>query len=197
MAKIHPNTSINSSGICSSISEKETFTVWMKSLVFNGNGCTVFNCRGEVVFRVDNYQKRCSSKVFLMDSGGKTLFSIYRKRLRIFSCWEGFKYPKEKPWFQVRRNHTIFSKEICCRVVLKCEQNSTSYKYRIVGLEGKSALKIIDCSGQILAEAIQKQSSDGIPLGEDVLTLMVEPHAADQDLIMALVTVYGLINNRL
>ncbi|KAH6755034.1 hypothetical protein C2S52_010217 [Perilla frutescens var. hirtella] len=199
MAKIHPNrSSVSSSNSSLSSSERETFTVWMKSLVCHGNGCAVFNSRGEVVFRVDNYQQKCSRKVFLMDSTGETLFSIYRKKLRIFGCWEGFKWSKgdeEKPWFQVRRDYTMFSREISCRVILKHEENNTSF-CRIKGLEGKSAFKIIDFSGQLLAEAIEKQSSEGIPLGKDVVSLMVEPHA-DQSLIMALVTIYGLINNTL
>lgn len=83
MAKIHPNLSISSStnttNCCSCSSERETYTIWMKSLVFHGNGCTVYNSRGDVVFRVDNYQQRCSREVFLMDSSGKVLFSMKRK----------------------------------------------------------------------------------------------------------------------
>ncbi|KAG6431767.1 hypothetical protein SASPL_109850 [Salvia splendens] len=201
MAKIHPNRSVSSSSLSSSEKERETFIVWMKSLVFHGNGCTVFNSGGEVVFRVDNYQQKCSRKVYLMDSSGKTLFSMYRKKLYFFGFWEGFKHSKggkeeKKSWFKVRRNHTIFGGEISCRVVLKLEENSESY-YRIIGLEGKASLKIVDeFSGHLLAEAVQKQSPEGIPLGNDVLTLMVESNA-DQSLIMALVTIYGLINNRM
>ncbi|KAL0393522.1 UNVERIFIED_CONTAM: protein LURP-one-related 4 [Sesamum latifolium] len=173
----------------------------MKSLVFHGNGCTVFNSRGDVVFRMDNYQQRCSRKVYLMDSNGKVLFTISRKKLPVFGCWEGFKWignsrvGRERPWFQVRRTHPILSKDVSCIVNLKSDENIGSC-YRIIGLEGKSALKIIDFSGQIVAEATQKQSSSGVPLGEDVLTLMVEANA-DKSLIMALVTVYGLINNKL
>ncbi|XP_057764432.1 protein LURP-one-related 4-like [Salvia miltiorrhiza] len=197
MTKIHPNRSSVNSSFCGYSSERETFTVWMKSLVFHGNGCTVFNSRGEVVFRVDNYQKKCSSKVFLMDSTGQTLFSIYRKKLRFLGWWDGFKGEEEKkPWFRVRRNHSIFGRDISCRVILKCDQNSTTTYYKIIGLEGKPSLKIIDLSGHLLAQAIQKQSSEGIPLGEDVLTLMVEPNA-DQALIVALLTIYSLINNTL
>ncbi|KAK6137439.1 hypothetical protein DH2020_028796 [Rehmannia glutinosa] len=197
MSKIYPNSSCNYSSEL-----RETFTIWMKSLVFHGNGCTIFNSRGDVVYRVDNYQQRCSSKVFLMNSSGKVLYSINKKlfllqKLRIFGCWEGLKWigNKERPWFKVRRNHTILSKDRSCKVTFKCNENMGSC-YRIIGLEGKSALKIIDFSGQLLAEAVQKQSSEGVPLGEDVLSLMVEPQA-DQSLIMALVTVYGLINNKL
>ncbi|KAL0312621.1 UNVERIFIED_CONTAM: protein LURP-one-related 11 [Sesamum radiatum] len=173
----------------------------MKSLVFHGNGCTVFNSRGDVVFRMDNYQQRCSRKVYLMDSNGKVLFTISRKKLPVFGCWEGFKWignsrvGMERPWFQVRRTHPILSKDVSCIVNLKSDENIGSC-YRIIGLEGKSTLKIIDFSGQIVAEATQKQSSSGVPLGEDVLTLMVEANA-DKSLIMALVTVYGLMNNKL
>ncbi|KAL3652658.1 hypothetical protein CASFOL_002339 [Castilleja foliolosa] len=197
MARIFPN---NSSCNYNSL-ERETFTVWMKSLVFHSNGCTIFNSKGDLVYRVDNYQQRCSSKAFLMDSSGNVLFSINRKKPRIFGCWEGFKWSgnskvdKKGSWFQVKRKYTILSKYISCRVTFKCNKNTKKW-YEVVGLEGKSTLKIIDqLSGQLLAEAVQKQSS-GVCLGDDVLTLMVEPEA-DQSLVMALVTVYGLINNKL
>ncbi|KAG8374915.1 hypothetical protein BUALT_Bualt10G0045200 [Buddleja alternifolia] len=84
-----------------------------------------------------------------------------------------------------------------CRVTLRSDENSRiNCCYKIIGLEGKSTLKIVDFSGHLLAEAIQKQSSAGVVLGDDVLTLTVEPQA-DPSLIMALVTVYGLINNKL
>ncbi|XP_073136281.1 protein LURP-one-related 11-like [Henckelia pumila] len=197
MAKIHPKLE----QITNNLSEKETYTIWMKSLIFHGNGCTIFNSRGEIVFRVDNYQQRCSTKVFLMDSEGQVLFSLTRKKLRIFPCWEGFKWIDSKagkterlPWFQVRRNHRILGRDTSCKVSFKCDEKVGSC-YKILGLEGKSMLKIIDFSGQILAEAIQKQTS-GVALGDDVLTLMVEADA-DQSLVMALITVYGLINNKL
>ncbi|KAI3468758.1 hypothetical protein Pfo_025421 [Paulownia fortunei] len=180
MAKIHPNPSMSGTSSCDSSSERETFTIWMKSLVFHGNGCTVFNSRGDVVFRVDNYQQRCSSKVFLMDSSGKVLNYEF---LDVGKVLNGLVIQR-----LTRRGHGF-------KVTLKCDENTGSC-YRIIGLEGKFTLKIVDFSGQILAEAMQKQSSEGVPLGEDVLTLMVEPQA-DQSLIMALVTVYGLINNKL
>lgn len=45
-------------------------------------------------------------------------------------------------------------------------------------------------------QVIEKQSIGGVPLGEDVLELIVELKV-DQALIMALITVYGLINNTL
>ncbi|KAL0408251.1 UNVERIFIED_CONTAM: protein LURP-one-related 2 [Sesamum radiatum] len=107
-----------------SSSEREVFTVWMKSLVISSNGCTVFNSKGDIVFRVDNYQTRRSTEILLMDYNGQVLFSIRRK-------------------------------------------------------------------------VMQKQSqAGGVSLGDDVLSLMVEPQI-DQSLIMALVIVYGMINHKL
>lgn len=83
MAKIHPQTlSVSSSSSNDDYymkSMRETFTVWLKSLIFHGNGCTVFNSKGEIVFRVDNYQERSSNEVFLMDLYGDVLFSIQRQ----------------------------------------------------------------------------------------------------------------------
>lgn len=78
MAKVYPEVFTSSSNNYMA-SIRETYTVWLKSLVFHGNGCTIFNSKGEIVFRVDNYQQRSSSEVFLMDLNGDVLFSIQRK----------------------------------------------------------------------------------------------------------------------
>ncbi|KAL8503354.1 hypothetical protein ACS0TY_022188 [Phlomoides rotata] len=146
--------------VCSS--ERDTFTVWMKSLVFNGNGCTIYDSNGQLSFRVDNYQQRCCRRVLLMDSIGHILFSLHKEKLAgFFGCCEGFKWTDsrakmEKPWFKVRKNiHTFFSKDICCQVALGCGgKESTSY-YKIIGFhEGKSTFQITDSSGQILAQVV-------------------------------------------
>ncbi|KAL2547526.1 Protein LURP-one-related 11 [Forsythia ovata] len=202
MAKIHPQTSVKGSDHLTS--ERETFTIWMKSLVFHGNGCTVFNSKGEVVFRVDNYQTRHSSEVFLMDINGVVLFSMKRKKLQMFGCWEGYKWidsklNKERPGFQVRSNCNIFrrNRHKNCHVTLGCEKTTgRRNSYKITGLEGKSTFKIIDNAGHLLAEVIKKQSLSGVPLGDDVLTLVVEPQM-DHSLVMALVIAHGLINQKL
>ena len=56
-----------------------TFTVWMKSLIMQGNGLTVFNENGQVAYRIDNYDEKRSREVFLMDLRGKLLFTVRRK----------------------------------------------------------------------------------------------------------------------
>jgi uncharacterized protein YxjI len=45
----------------------------MKSLVFNGHGCTIYGQDGRVAYRVDNYACSRRREVYVMDSGGKTL----------------------------------------------------------------------------------------------------------------------------
>jgi hypothetical protein len=58
---------------------------------------------------------------------------------------------------------------------------------------GKSfSFRIVNKDGQIIAEAKQKQSSSGVVLSNDVLTLDLAA-GTDHSLIMALITVYGSI----
>jgi hypothetical protein len=76
MAKVYPQVPSFSPHMTS---KRESFTVWMKSLVYQTNGCTVYNTNGDIVYRVDNYDKKGSNEVHLMDLRGKVLFTIRRK----------------------------------------------------------------------------------------------------------------------
>ncbi|XP_060171278.1 protein LURP-one-related 4-like [Lycium barbarum] len=200
MAKIYPETLHNSSPSFSSpymMSTRETFTIWMKSLVFHGNGCTVFNSKGEIVFRVDNYQEKNSNEVFLMDLFGKVLFSIKKEKLRLFGRWSGYLSAgfKGKPWFQVRRSWKFSRRDVICNVNLGCEETVGSC-YRIQQTDKKSSFRVSNSAGQLVAQVKQKQSSKGFGYGDDVLTLEVEPYV-DCSFIVALVTICGLIKRRL
>ncbi|XP_019156028.1 PREDICTED: protein LURP-one-related 11-like [Ipomoea nil] len=206
-AKIHPQISSSSSNSCSNYvtSKRETLTIWMKSLVFHGNGCTAYNSKGEIVFRVDNYQEKNSTKVYLMDLHGQVLFSIQKQKLRIFGRWNGYKWNsssgllKGRPWFQVRRSCRFLKRDLTCNVgVGSCDKIIHGNSYMLKKSDGKSAFKIVDHStGNTVAEVKQKQSSQGLAFGEDVLSLVVEPQI-DQSLIMAIiVTVFGLVNCKL
>ncbi|PRQ17742.1 putative tubby-like domain-containing protein [Rosa chinensis] len=176
-------------------SKRETYTIWMKSLVCNTNGCTVYNSNGEIVYRVDNYDKRCSNEVHLMNLQGKLLYTIRKKKLQAFERWDGYKWSgsckfekEEKPWFHVKRYSRMLMGSLACQITVGFE------KYWIVRLTGKTTagFRIVDIDGGIAAEAKKKLSSSGIVLGEDVLTLEVETHM-DHSLVMAIVTAYGLI----
>lgn len=78
MAKVYPQVPTCSPHITS---EREIFTIWMKSLVCHTNGCTVFNTNGDIVYRVENYDKKGSNEVHLMDLRGKVLSTIRGKVL--------------------------------------------------------------------------------------------------------------------
>ncbi|KAH8521936.1 hypothetical protein POPTR_001G106400v4 [Populus trichocarpa] len=175
--------------------ERQTYTIWMKSLLCQTNGCTVFDSDGDIVYRVDNYDKKCRNKVYLMDLRGRVLVTILRKRLHCFGCWYGYRWNsyanKEKPWFQVKKYcRFICMGSFACQVTVGFE------KYWVEKLASKTAFRIVGIDGNVIAEVKQKQLSSGITLGDDVLTLVVEPHV-DHSLIMAIVTVYGLIKHKL
>ncbi|KAG5249310.1 protein LURP-one-related [Salix suchowensis] len=162
---------------------KETFTIWMKSLVCQTNGCTVFDSNGDIVYRIDNYDKKCSNKVYLMDLRGRVLVTIRRKVL---------------VWLQIgfwcQRGEAMVSSEeygrLFCMGSFACQVTVGLDKYWVVKLGSKQAFRIVNIHREVIAEVKQKQSSSGISMGEDVLALAVEPHV-DHSLIMAIVTVYG------
>ncbi|GAA0155747.1 hypothetical protein LIER_13406 [Lithospermum erythrorhizon] len=203
MAKICPETSSISSSCPYITSTRETFTIWMKSLVFNGNGCTAYNSKGEIAFRIDNYQEKCcNSEIYLMDSNGQVLFSIEKEKIPFIGNWNIYKWSdtnsrREGPWFRVKKNLKASQKNgTTCQVSLGWD-NTRASCYKIINtMSNKSAYKIVDSQDQLIAEIRKKQSSNGVHLGDDVLSLVVEPQK-DYSFIMALVAVQGLISGKL
>ncbi|KAM3354035.1 hypothetical protein ACQJBY_024944 [Aegilops geniculata] len=170
---------------------QQVYTVWMKSLVFNGNGCAVYGPDGAVAFRVDNYGCRGGREVFFMDRAGNALLRIRRKGFGMFRRWEVCRCEEEEatPWFTVRRAEkggaavamhggaaTCYRIDGCC---------ARKPEYRVRGMDGT-----------VVAEVARKQTAAGVALGEDVLTLTVAPEM-DQLLSLGMVVVRGLINRSL
>nr|XP_023926796.1 protein LURP-one-related 2-like [Quercus suber] len=210
MDKIHVPTSINVASSTSYItSKREAFTIWMKSLVMQGNGCTVFNENGEIVYRIDNYDKKCSNKLNLESP----------RRWDLYKCNNASMYNKGEPLFQVRKIFRFPKGEVSYQVTMLSEKAQASCYMPEIST-GELAFKITDSMGELVAEARQKHSFSGVGLGHDVLqtkanreeiwlekmkknmtieqllTLMVESHV-DQSIVMALVTVYGLMQCRM
>ncbi|KAE8727710.1 hypothetical protein F3Y22_tig00005406pilonHSYRG00338 [Hibiscus syriacus] len=196
MAKVHPAEAHVSDACSMSSAGRITFTIWMKSLVCHTNGCTVFDLKGRIVYRVENYDTRGSSEVHLMDLNGQILFTILKKKLHILGCWNGYRgnftgRKKENPSFQVKKYCRILRRVLVCQITVGFN------KYFMVSLgRKKQGFKIVNSGGDIVAEVKQKQLSSGMVLGDDVLSLEIEPYI-DQTLIVALVTVHGLMNRRL
>lgn len=126
---------------------------------------------------------------------------VVQKLLR-FGVWDGYKGygPKEKnqkPWFEVTNSCKFLKKDSEYRVIIGSDENLSTNSYKIGEMSNKkSEFKIINGQGVIIAEVRQKLSACGVTLGEDVLSLKVEP-SVDQSFIMALVAVHGLLNNRM
>ncbi|KAM3231224.1 hypothetical protein ACQJBY_061414 [Aegilops geniculata] len=171
---------------------QQAYTVWMKSLVFNGNGCAVYGPDGAVAFRVDNYGCRGGREVLLMDRAGNALIRIRRKGFGMFRRWQVCRYEEGEeatPWFRVRRTGkggadvAMHGGAGTCYMMDKCSARKTEYKVHGVG-------------GAAVAEVAREQTAAGVVLGEDVLTLTVAPEM-DHLLALGLVIVRGLINRSL
>ncbi|KMT04739.1 hypothetical protein BVRB_7g169200 [Beta vulgaris subsp. vulgaris] len=194
-----PSTSDHPLSISSSTGGK-IFTIWMKSLILGGKGCTVFDSNGEVVYRVDNYSSKGCDQVFLMDSQGHVLLTILRKKYRLLARWQGYKDEKKKGaswWFQVSKSWKIPKRPLGCEMVVNLYHDKKSPAFKIV--KGKSELtscKIVDRVGGLIAEVKRKQSIGGVVLGNDVMTLVLEPNI-DPSLIMGLMITYNLIHSRM
>jgi hypothetical protein len=130
-----------------------------------------------------------------MDLKGNLLCTI-KKKLLALGCWEGHKYCNNSnfrsqeqqpwPWFEVKK---------CLTGKIACEIKAGTQNLCIERMSiGKSiAFRIVNkLDGKIIAEAKQKQTESGVVLSNDVLTLNLAA-GTDHSLIMALITVYGLI----
>ncbi|KAG4993132.1 hypothetical protein AAZX31_11G024500 [Glycine max] len=189
MTKVYPHDPTSSP--CMSYGP-ESYTLWMKSLVLHSNGCTVYDSNGVIVYRVDNYDTKGRRHVNLLDLRGTVLCTIHKKLLA-FGRWNVYRGSdnsdfkiQEKPWFQVKRCYKMITRKVTCQITVACK------KYCIKKIAGKTTFQIVNIDGDIVAYAKQKHSSSGVVLGNDVLTLDVEG-GIDHSLIMAFVTVFGLI----
>lgn len=87
MTKVYPNGAATATANVtayeadrdSGSDEATVLTVWKKSLLLNCNGFTVFDTKGNLVFRVDNYLSGRKGEIVLMDAYGKPLLTIRRK----------------------------------------------------------------------------------------------------------------------
>ncbi|CAM0884577.1 unnamed protein product [Alopecurus aequalis] len=198
MAKIQPLPAAAWPTPCSSSDGqqqgRQAYTVWMKSLVFNGNGCTVYAADGGVAFRADNYGCRNAREVFFMDRAGNALIRIRRKGFGMFRRWEVCRCAQAAgedeeatPWFSVRR-----AEKGGAALTI---HGGVGTSYRIDGCAGKSEYRVISgrAGGTVVAEVARKQTSAGVVLGEDVLTLTVGQEV-DHLLVLGVVVVRGLMN---
>nr|XP_010932004.1 protein LURP-one-related 11 isoform X1 [Elaeis guineensis] len=166
-------SSSSSNDSCCLTSGREIYTLWMKSLVLNGNGCTIYDSNGEVVYRVDNYDQKCCKEVYLMDQGGKTLYKILRKKLRVFGRWAAYRYndsngEEKRPRFRVKKACGIVkgSGSFGIKVMGCGGENKASYKIEI--LKHQSVYRIMDVAGGLVAQLIGDHRFKGSTLFQEL-----------------------------
>ncbi|KAF8081845.1 hypothetical protein N665_0862s0009 [Sinapis alba] len=175
--------------------EKESFTIWMRSLVYHSKGCTVFDSKGNLLYRVDNYDSKSCGEVYLMDLYGEVLFE-FQQKFGLFKSCEGCNSTGTR--FRLRKNFKISPRgsSSSYKVVMKSSKEDQQSCYKIVN--HGSVFTIEDGSGRLMAEVKKKQSNNnnGLDFGEDVLTMVVEPQV-DHSFIMGIVVAYGLLKCKL
>lgn len=193
MTKVYPNgvvTKSSNNDFPSASASASAFdrngavlTVWKKSLLFNCNGFTVFDGKGDLIFRVDNYMEFSKGEIVLMDAAGRPLLTIRRKRLSLGESW--MVYDGEtavNPRYYVRKAVKILKNK--CLAYVSCDGKKVMYE--IEGSYTQRCCAVYDEKKQKVAEIKRKETVGGVTLGGDVFRLIVQP-GFDSAFSMALV----------
>ncbi|KAM0953848.1 putative tubby-like protein [Dioscorea sansibarensis] len=201
MTKIHPNAPVLDSPCpaapgrpSSPAVSVEALTVWLRSLLLNGNGFTVFDAKGNLVFRVDNYASGNKGEIVLMDASGKSLLTIRRKKLSISEQWLIYEGDEAtKPCFSVKKNASLIQPKSLAHVSPCNTSNSSSSSsssscvdYDVEGSYSKRCCTIYNDKRRPLAEIRRKESVPGVSFDLDVFRLLVYP-GFDSAMAMAIV----------
>ncbi|KAL6998539.1 hypothetical protein U1Q18_008667 [Sarracenia purpurea var. burkii] len=164
-------------------------TVWKKSLLFNCDGFTVFDTKGNLVFRVDNYSVGSKEDIILMDASGNSLLTIRRKRLSLSDNW--LVYDGEtaiNPLLSARKHVNFLNSKSIAYLISGCSSgtgsssslssprwNKTSVVYEIEGSYAQRCCAVYDAKRRRVAEIRRKEAVGGVAFGIDVFHLIVQP----------------------
>ncbi|XVE89092.1 hypothetical protein DITRI_Ditri19aG0122600 [Diplodiscus trichospermus] len=174
--------------------EEKHLTVFKTSLFFANDGFTVYDCQGQLVFRVDSYgpDPRVKGEVVLMDAHGRCLLTVRKKRPSLHHRWEGFlgeRSEGQKPIFSVKRSSIIGRCGMAVEVY-----NNPGEEYQIEGNFGQRSCTIFNAAKESVADIKRKvDSSTNVVLGKDVFLLSLKP-GFDGAFAMGLVLVLDQIN---
>ncbi|GMI74326.1 hypothetical protein like AT2G38640 [Hibiscus trionum] len=181
MKKVHPNAD--------SKVEEAVLTVWKRSLLFNCNGFTVFDGKGDLLFRVDNYMQGNKGSILLMDANGKPLLTIRRKKMSLGLGDNWLVYEGEEttstPRFSVKKSLNLFNNKRLAYVI--GNDRSNKIMYEIEGSYSQRRCAVLGDNRRLAAEIKRKESSGGVVFGTDVFRLTVQPDNIRTDFAMALV----------
>ncbi|KAL5729626.1 hypothetical protein ACHQM5_002551 [Ranunculus cassubicifolius] len=157
--------------------ELTQLTVLKTSIFFPGDGFCVYDCMGNLVFRVESYgglDVQDKDELILMDFSGKCLLTVRRKRPSLHQRWEGFlgeRCEGQKPIFSVRRSSIIGRSSVTVDVV-----GDPGEEYQIDGSFGQRCCTFYNSSKETVAEIKRKvDASANVVLGKDVFSLWIKP----------------------
>ncbi|XP_072983390.1 protein LURP-one-related 8-like [Typha latifolia] len=188
MTKVHSKSTPHESDLrCLSgdgggVDAAMVLTVWRKSLVLNGKGFAVFDAKGNLVFRVDNYASRNKGKVVLMDGFGKPLLTIRKKKLSLGDQWSIYdgEDVAAAPLFSVKKHTSfIYTKNSLHVTPVSCA--ASGGRYEVEGSYSQRCCAVYDETQRRLA-AVEPKAAVGV----DVFRLVVEP-GFDSAVAMAVV----------
>ncbi|KAG6526944.1 protein LURP-one-related 8-like [Zingiber officinale] len=180
MAKVYPSATASSrpsfSAPPASSSEAATLTVWRKSLLFHGYGFTVFDSKGNLVFRVDNYASGSRAEIVLMDADGKPLLTIRRKKLSLGDHWLIYEGEAAgKPQFAVKKHVNLIGSRSPVHVTPCSPASESCLGYEVEGSYSRRCCVVYDDRRRQLAQIKRKEAAAGVALDADVFRLVVEP----------------------
>ncbi|PIA59721.1 hypothetical protein AQUCO_00400547v1 [Aquilegia coerulea] len=166
----------------------QVLTVWKKSLLFNCKGFTVFDSKGNLVFRVDNYLCSNKSHILLMDATGKPLLTIRRKKLTLADNWVVYHGETDvNPLYTVKKHVNLLNSRWLAHVTTGCNNGSNrNVVYQIDGSYAQRSCTVYDEKKRVVAEIKRKETVAGVSFGGDVFRLVVQPDM-DSTVAMALV----------
>ncbi|KAF8407306.1 hypothetical protein HHK36_006433 [Tetracentron sinense] len=172
MTKVFPNTNVFEGPKPATDGHVSVLTVWKKSLLFNCNGFTVFDAKGNLVFRVDNYVAGNKGEIVLMDATGKPLLTIRRKRLSVGDNWLLFDGETAiNPRFSVKKQMNFLNSKSLAQV----STGNKNVAYEIEGSYAQRSCAVYDDKKRCVAEMKRKESIGGVAFGDDVFRLILQP----------------------
>ncbi|AQK86793.1 Protein LURP-one-related 8-like [Zea mays] len=206
-AKVHPNVAVPSVGlgqpaaVAVAVSppadeEPVTLTVWRKSLLFNCRGFTVFDARGDLVYRVDTYASDSRAEVVLMDAAGRPVLTVRRRQRPIglgLGADQWLVYPGEEarrlpPLYAVKRPAAQYmrgggggAKSMAHVAASSGGAGAGGGGYEVEGSYLRRRCTVYDERRRAVAEVRPKEA-----VGSDVFRLVVQP-GMEVSLAMAVV----------
>lgn len=194
MRKVHPNVAVKAAAsapeaapavaVAEEKGEAVALTVWRRSLLFNGKGFTVFDGKGNLVFRVETYAGGSPREVVLMDADGRALLTIRRKKLSLVDEWliydgdaasPSAPAPKRFTW----RRHVSLLPTNSLAHLSPARASADGCRYDVEGSYAGRSLDVFASSSspsggeqrRRVAAVCQKEAA----VGPDVFRLVVEP----------------------